>query len=527
MLERIIPRPKYAAYRGGKYKLPEELRFEYGGFEPYCAAAFCERSGRKNTGSGERIVLEREDMPGEAYRLSVSESGVSIAAGSERGVIWALTTLYKLMDGDGNVPACVISDAPGYAHRGLSLDCARHFFPAAEVMRVIEGMALAKLNVLHWHLSDDQGWRIESKKFPALNEKGGEYYTQDEIKEITGYASRRGVEIIPEIDLPGHTSAILAAFPELSCTGEQVELKRTGGIYGVILCAGKERVFDFIGALLDELCPLFPAERFHIGGDEAPKTMWQSCPDCAARMKKLGLSEPEQLQGYFACRVSEMLRAHGKRPVCWNEALRSGIVPENAEIQYWTLQHRRDMEKYADRGGRWIYSDMFELYFDYPHSMTPLRKVYGVKPHLGRKTYAHGGLTGFEACLWSEHISDRLTLERHIFPRAYALAELAWSGSGDYEDFELRLGRELELAARAGICCTDREHWDPRGRPRLEEALGHFVKMNAGLPAEVMELTKPSREFVQSFLTEFFRLSDLPALLRSMKRKKYPPVNRG
>lgn len=241
-------------------------------------------------------------------------------------------------------------------------------------MRIIEGAALEKLNVLHWHLSDDQGWRVESERFPRLNECGGEYYTKDEIRAVVEYARVRGVEIVPEIDLPGHTSAILAAYPELSCTGEPVALKTAGGVYSVILCAGKDSVFDFIEALLDELCPLFPSARFHIGGDEAPKTRWRACLDCQARIEALGLGGAEQLQGYFSCRAADMLRARGKRVICWNEALRAHRVPDGAQIQYWTLQHRHQMQQYAEAGGEWIYSDMFELYFDYPHSMIPLKR---------------------------------------------------------------------------------------------------------------------------------------------------------
>ena len=512
----LIPRSAYIAVRGGALRVADGVRFDYADFASWCAEAFFARTGLPDGGAA-RIALRREAMPEEAYRLTVTETGAEIAAASERGVIWALTTLYKLIDG-GKIDCCDISDAPKYAHRALSLDCARHFFPAAEVMRIIEGAALEKLNVLHWHLSDDQGWRVESERFPRLNECGGEYYTKDEIRAVVEYARVRGVEIVPEIDLPGHTSAILAAYPELSCTGEPVALKTAGGVYSVILCAGKDSVCDFIEALLDELSPLFPSARFHIGGDEAPKTRWRACPDCQARIEALGLGGAEQLQGYFSCRAADMLRARGKCVICWNEALRAHRVPDGAQVQYWTLQHRHQMQQYAEAGGEWIYSDMFELYFDYPHSMIPLKRVYTVRPHFGKKSFEGTGLIGLEGCLWAEHIEDCGRLESRAFPRAAALAELAWSGEGDYDGFRRRLRADVEYLERAGIAPTPEDWWDPKGRARLEEAVGYLTHMNASIPAEGRPEVEPSRELVQSFVQKFFRLTDIPALISSMRK---------
>lgn len=514
----IIPAPAHMRAGSGVCRLSGAMHIERNDFEPYCTEAFFERTGLSR-GGGPSLILEKAAMAEEAYTLCIGEDSVTVRAAGERGVIWALTTLYALID-SGSLPVCEIDDAPEYPHRGLSLDCARHFFPAAEVKRIIEGISLAKINTLHWHLSDDQGWRIESRVFPKLCAQSGEYYTQEEIRGVVEYARLRGVEIIPEIDMPGHVSAILAAYPELSCTGEPVDIKTCGGIFSVILCAGKEGVFDFIEKLLDELCPLFASERFHIGGDEVPKLCWHNCPDCQKRMAALGLAHTEQLQGYFTCRVAEMLRRHGKKPVCWNEALRAGRVPEDVQIQYWTLQHRAQMQKFAEGGGRWIYSDMFELYLDYPHSMTALKKVYETRAHFGRAAYSGSSLDGFEACLWSEHIDNAALLERRIFPRIYALAEVAWGSARSYADFKARLCAALPRLERAGLTYTAEDWWDPRGRARLDEALGYLVKMNAAMPeeirAEALDAAKPSREFVLSFVSRFFRPTDIPALLRSM-----------
>lgn len=458
----------------------------------------------------------------EAYVLSIYEEKISVEASTEQGVIWALTTLCKNISHDGSIRTCVITDSPQKAHRGLHLDAARHFFPAEEVKRIIEQISLAKMNVFHWHLADDQGWRIESKKYPRLHECSGHYYTQDEIRDVVAYAGVRGVEVIPEIDMPGHTRGILAAYPEYSCGGKKVNLAKVGGIYRVILCAGAEKTYDFLEKLLDEICPLFPSGRFHIGGDEAPKAEWEACPVCNARMKELELERYEDLQGYFSKRAAEILEKHGKQAILWNDSLESVIRPENMQMQYWSVTYNKPSAEFISQGGEWIYSDMFELYLDYPHAMTPVKKIYENHIDLGNCEFdTNNSPYGYEACVWTEYITANEELEKRIFPRVYVLAELAWHGAGDYEEFEARLIEEMKEAEKAGISVTAYENWNPQGQERQQEAFGYMAGMHTEMPkADKDETVDPSgvgEEFQKKFITRFFKEEDIPVLMGSLK----------
>lgn len=519
----LIPYPRSLTEKTGTFSVPEQLGTTIEGFEDGCVAAYRERTGRESGGAVWLQIRRDAALPTEAYRLEIRPNAVEICASEERGVIWALASMVQL-EQKGELPCCVIEDKPRFAHRGVSLDCARHFFPAEEVEKVIEEISLTKLNVLHWHLSDDQGWRIESRRFPLLHETSGDYYTQKEIRRIVAFARLRGVEIIPEIDLPGHASAILAAYPQLSCRQVPVRLADSGGIYPVILCAGRESTFAFLEELLDEIVPLFPGERFHIGGDEAPKTEWAACPHCRKRMDALGLSRLENLQGYFSSRAAAILKKHGKRCVCWNETLCAETVPEDVQIQYWTLQHRQPMQQFVRRGGDWIYSDMFELYLDYPHAMTSLRKLYGTVPHLGKEELeSKGHLLGMEACLWAEHIREAPRMEELLFPRVHALAEICWSEQRDYSSFLSRLDAFCVSRRGCGVRYTPKDAWDPKGRKRRREAVGYFTAINSGMSAEVKEQTvaaaAPNKEFAQSFVSKFFQPTDLLFLLPAMMKK--------
>lgn len=523
----------------GTFDLSEYLNVQIEGLKEYCVEAFAERTGRnyqisKTTSSGngkqeEKIqdagrekpvicIRKKESMPEEAYELAVSETGIQIAAATERGAIWALTTVCQNLK-DNQVPYMEVSDSPKCAHRGMSLDCARHFFHVDAVKKIIDALSIAKMNVLHWHLADDQGFRIESRKFPKLMEVSGDYYTQEEIREVVQYAKLYGVEVVPEIDVPGHVSAILAAYPQYSCSGRQVKVAKCGGIYPVILCAGKEDVFTFLEELLDEVCPLFESDRFHIGGDEAPKMEWKKCPHCQAVMKAEGYTDYEHLQGYFARRVSEILKKQGKTPICWNETACCGELPEDVTLQFWTLNEAEQMKQYVEAGGKWIYSDMFELYLDYPYSMTPVKKIFETVPHFGsREVPRMDGFLGMEACVWAEHITEPERLYTRIFPRIYALAETAWAGyESSYESFEDRLRQILLYLKQHGIAYTEESWWNPAGDARREEAFGYFMGINSAMDEETKaataEASKPGEEFARSFMTKFFQPEDLPYLM--------------
>lgn len=503
----------------GKFVMPDRLGAELGGFESWCVEAFAARAG---LGLGGDIWLKAEkddSIPEEGYRLTVTKKHISVQASTEIGVVWALTTVAELMQSK-EVPCCTVEDAPKHIHRALSLDCARHFFPAAEVKKIIEEISLAKMNVLHWHLTDDQAWRIESKKFPNLHTTSSDYYTQEEIKNVVEFAHVRGVEIVPEIEMPGHTTGILAAYPYLSCSQKEVQLATYGMIYPVILCAGKEETYAFLEELLDEIIPLFPGKRIHIGGDEAPKSEWKKCPHCQKKMEELGLTDYNDLQGYFASRVVDILSKHGKTAICWNETLLAVNAPKDIQVQYWTLQHRDSMQKYVEQGGKWIYSDMFEIYFDYPYSMSDMKKVYETEPHFGKESFANDpNLLGLEACLWAEHVKDSVRLENLLFPRIYALAETNWCGKQDYSGFRTRLKTFISSELHKDICYTPENWWEPKGKARRKEAIEYFVKVNSVPPeikAQTMEAAAPNKEFASSFMNKFFKPMDIPALLIAM-----------
>ena len=496
----------------GFFRLPETIRASLGPFSRECLAAFAARTGLAADAGEPWLYLKKENLPEEGYRLRVEESRITLEAATEKGIIHALTTLFLRLE-DGKISCCYLEDSPKHPHRGLSLDCVRHFFPIREVEKVLEQMALVKMNVLHFHLSDDQGWRMESLRFPELHRQSGAYYTRRELKDLVEFARLRGISIIPEIDLPGHTTAILSAYPELGCTGKRPSLAGEGGIYTTILCAGNEAVYRFLEELLPEVMELFPDERFHIGGDEAPKTQWSRCPQCRQRLKALDAEDFEALQTDFTHRVAEILRQHGKRPICWNEALKGGVRAEDMTIQYWTVEGYEQLRRYIREGRPYIYSPMYELYLDYPYAMTPVRKLYRLRLPKDK------GLIGLEAALWTEHIAESGKLHRHLFPRLYIAAELGWSGEhGPYRTFLSRLKRLCDQASARGITLMPEEKWNPKGQERRMDALDFFQKMNGGVledsVPENTHKTEPDFRMKWSYVTRFFGLSDLPALAK-------------
>lgn len=516
----ILPKPNGSVNMDARrIRIPEVFAVDYHDFDPMCASAYYARTGSKPADSPTWITLHKQEtMDAEAYRLDVTEMGVTVTAATENGVIWALTTLFQLGVADGTVPVCTVEDAPKHGHRGLSFDCIRHFFPVSAVKTVIEQLSLVKMNVLHWHLTDSEGWRIESKVFPKLHGTSNEYYTQEEIRQIVAFAAERGVEIIPEIDMPGHSTAFLAAYPHLSCTGEEVKI---GMPTLLILCAGKESTYEFLEMLLDEVCALFPSKRFHIGGDEAVKAAWKNCPHCRKRMEDEGLENVEELQGWFTVRVNEMLRARGKEMVCWNDVLKAKTRPEHILPQYWTMQHVQSMLEYFATGGKFVYSDMFELYLDYPHSMNSLKKVYTCKPHLYNVDCSEApGLVGLEACLWSEHVYTPEQLYRRLFPRCQALAENAWSRELDYDDFKIRLKAVLDYARTQGVEGVAEDGWDPTGEAKIQEAVEYLKKMfgmvasvASGDASTMLEEMGLSMDTIIQMGSLFFEKDEIPTVM--------------
>ena len=396
----------------------------------------------------------------EAYRLVVDSGNMEISASSPTGLFRGWMTLRKILpvacetgcEVGFNIPGVVIEDAPVFEHRGLLLDGCRHFQDVAFVRKQIETLALHGMNVLHWHLTEDQGWRIEIPSRPRLTEiaawrtesdgsRHGGYYTTEDIQEVVAFAAARHIEIIPEIEMPGHSSAAIAAYPELGCTGDTLAVPHRWGVFKDIYCAGKEETFVFLQEVMDEVVRLFPGPRIHIGGDEAPKVRWEECPLCQERMKAEGLANEEELQRWFIGRMGRYLESKGKTIIGWDEILEGGL-PEGAAVQSW-----RGMEGAAEAvhlGADVVVSPTSHCYLDYPVRSTDLEEAYSFNPMPDSLSHGPGRILGGEGNMWTEHAPQE-RVEGMVYPRLTALAEVFWSGpkrtavEGAYVDFVARL----------------------------------------------------------------------------------------
>ena len=402
-----------------------------------------------------RITENVKSFKHEGYKLKVSQNGIDISALTPTGLFYGVQTLRQLFPPEIesltqkkvtlSIPCVIIEDFPRFPWRGFMLDEARHFFGKGVVKKILDLMAFLKLNIFHWHLTDDQGWRIEIKKYHLLTEVGSKrkgtfiskrkgidgipvsgYYLQEDLKEIINYAAERFITIIPEIDFPGHSTAILASYPELSCIGGPFEVSTRFGIHKEVLCVGKEKVFEFVQDVLNEVMNIFPSEIIHIGGDEVPKRRWHRCPDCQNRMKDEGLETEEDLQVYFTNRIADYITSHGRNLVGWNEILNENL-DKNAICQYWTRNFDKVLE-HIRMGRNVVMSEMNAVYLNIPNNLLPLRKTYMYDPipnELEQKFFNQ--ILGLEACLWTEYIPNKKRLEWHTFPRLIAVAEIGWT----------------------------------------------------------------------------------------------------
>lgn len=419
-------------------------------------------NGEPNGGKPTPIVLEQQAGWGaEGYELVIADDRVHLVASTAAGAFRGLTTLRQLapvscetLSGcpDGfQWPAVHIQDAPVYEHRGLLLDVCRHFMEVDFVKKVLDGLALHKFNVLHWHLTEDQGWRLAMDAYPKLTEVGawrteedgtlhGGFYSKDEIRQVVEYAAQRHIKVIPEIEMPGHSRAALAAYPELSCTGELQEVPNKWGVFKDIYCAGNEGTFVFLETVMTEVLELFPSDFIHIGGDEAPKVRWEACSKCQARIASEGLHDEHELQSYFIGRMGQWLADRGRRLVGWDEILDGGL-PEGATVQSWRgLDGAR---RALAMGHDAILSPTSHCYLDYPLDATDLEEVYGFDPSsVGEGT---GKVLGGEVNMWSEHAPQSL-VESKVYPRASAFAEVMWTPleQRDFAQFLSRLDRHYD-----------------------------------------------------------------------------------
>ncbi len=428
-----------------------------------------------------------DELGKEGYRLKVTKKNIFIEAAAPNGLFYGCQTLRQLLPVqieskeiietvEWTVPAVEIKDKPRYKWRGMHLDVSRHFFDKEFVKRYIDLIAMHKMNIFHWHLTDDNGWRLEIKQYPKLAEKSawrvdredqpwrgrtpprpgekatyGGYYTHEDIKEIVAYAGRRHITVVPEIEMPGHTSEVFAAYPELSCRGKELYVQP--GLYWPnvdVFCAGNEQTFEFLQRVIDEVAELFPGPYIHIGGDEAKKTNWQACPKCQARIKAEGLKDEHELQSYFIKRIEKYINSKGKRLIGWDEILEGGLAP-SATVMSW-----RGMKggiEAAKMGHDVVMTPTDYCYFDYYQGdkevepvaiggYIPLEKVYEFDPRPeSLPVDKHKYILGGQANLWTEFISTSEHAEYMVLPRMSALSEVVWSPREhrNWEDFILRM----------------------------------------------------------------------------------------
>lgn len=417
-----------------------------------------ERTGDGNA-QWEWIASEHE-LGEEGYVLTVEGDRVTVEAVDEEAAFRAWTTLRQLIPpaceqgcpSGFTLPAVRVEDHAYLAHRGLLLDCCRHFMEPEFVKQIIELLAVQKMNVLHWHLTEDQGWRLPIAAYPKLTEVGGYrtevdgrvtggFYTREEIEDILAFAAERHITVIPEIELPGHCRAALAAYPWLGCTGDTLPVPNNWGVFKDVYCAGNDSTMAFMKAVLDEVCDLFPSDVIHIGGDEVPKVRWAECPKCQAKMNRLGLHDESELQTAFINEIGAHLASRGKRIMGWDEILEGGL-PEGAMVQSW-----RGMEGAIEAthlGTDAVVSPTSHCYLDYPLRSTDLHEVYGFEP-VPEEALGHAGeIVGGECNMWTERAPQELVMGK-VFPRATGLAEVLWSGpevtqaEGAYDRFLDRL----------------------------------------------------------------------------------------
>jgi hexosaminidase len=487
----IIPQPVSVEQHRGSYKLEKTIGIfsidsEVAGY----LQAYLIEQGYKTTTATLRkanvvVTLFKPDtlLPEGYHVLTINKNGVGIHAVSGTGLFYGVQTLIQLMalSEKNTLPYVSITDYPRFTWRGLHLDVCRHFFPVSFIKKYIDVMAHYKLNKFHWHLTEDQGWRIEIKKYPKLQEvaayrketlighysnqphqfdgkKYGGYYTQEEIREVVEYAGQRHITVVPEIEMPGHSLAALSAYPHLGCTGGPYEAATKWGVFNDVYCAGKESTFTFLQDVLDEVMSLFPSEYIHVGGDECPKERWKKCEHCQKRMRNEKLKDEHELQSYFIQRIEKYLNSKGRKLIGWDEILEGGLAP-NATVMSWRGESGGIAA--AKSGHNVVMSPGFALYFDHYQArtenepvaiggFTPLRKVYEydpTPPSLNSEEAQH--ILGAQANVWTEYIPTTEHVEYMVYPRALALAEVVWSPreTRNWDNFYERVNKHLSLLA--------------------------------------------------------------------------------
>ena len=484
----VIPQPLLLEYTDGEFVVEPDLKIFVKDKSPVAQAAAQLLSDKISATTGHAVKIEHSEpkkevrnaiqlltsstdaaLGDEGYTVSVTTNGIIARAPKPAGLLYAAETIRQLFPPELelksrtgtsplSIPALTIIDKPRFSWRGCMLDCSRHFMEKDFIFHYLDILAYYKMNVFHWHLTDDQGWRLEIKKYPRLTEFGawrqedgkryGGFYTQEDAKEVIAYAKKLNIRVVPEIEMPGHSSAAIASYPYLSCFENVKEVPSQWGIERTIMCAGKESVFEFEENVLAEVAALFPDDYVHIGGDEAPKNNWKECPKCQERIKSEGLKDENELQSYFIKRIEKVLAKHGKKMIGWDEIYEGGLSP-TAIVQYWN--HDQYFRGAIENGNRVITSPTKFAYFDYPEfpdpekpkwmRILPVSTVYSFDPIIeGVQPWQEHLVLGGEAPLWTER-APQPRVEHQLLPRLTAFSEVLWSRRGpkDYSDFLKRL----------------------------------------------------------------------------------------
>ena len=490
----IIPNPQQVSCNGSKaitLTADSRISIPHSGKELRGAAELFARDVAREEGLTLKIVEKPEGeirlavdpkLGEEAYRLSVRPEGVVVEGGSPAGVFYGLQSLRQLVAQYGTtLPEVQVEDAPSFGYRGAMLDCCRHFFTVEEVKTFLDILALHKINRFHWHLTEDQGWRIEIKRYPELTKIGSRraetvlgnnsvaydgipydgYYTQDDVREVVAYAAERFIEVIPEIEMPGHASAALATYPWLGCAGEGYKVQTCWGVFPEVFCAGKESTFEFLQNVLSEVIELFPSKYIHVGGDECPKESWEKCPACQKRIQDEHLKNEHELQSYFVLRMEKWLNEHGRHLIGWDEILEGGIS-QSATIMSW--RGAKGGIAAARAGNKVIMTPNTHCYLDYYQTQhpqgnepwgiggyVPVEKAYALDPYDQLTEAERPYILGVQGNIWTEYIAGFAHLQHMVLPRLAALAEVGWSYERrDAEDFRRRMEVFRKLYERQG-----------------------------------------------------------------------------
>jgi len=489
---KIIPAPDKQIFLDGFFKLndnttinyPNEFKNSVNFLSSYLNQGEAQYLFIKNKNASKNFVhflLDEKLSNDEAYKIEIKKNGITITSRDNKGAFYAIQTLRQLIPAsfedktypntEISIKCQIIEDSPRFKYRGMHLDVGRHLFSVEFIKKYIDALAMLKFNTFHWHLTEDQGWRIEIKKYPKLNTiaayrdstlaghytdrprkydktRYGGYYTQEQVKDVVNYALEREITIIPEIEMPGHSKAAIAAYPELGCTGENVNVATLWGVFEDIYCS-KEETFNFLEDVIDEVAELFPGEYIHIGGDEAPKTRWEKCKNCQSVIKRENLKDEHELQSYFITRMEKYINSKGKKIIGWDEILEGGLAP-NATVMSW--RGTSGGIKAANMKHDVIMTPNATCYLDHYQSKdkneplaiggyTPLEEIYNYEPipeELDSESSKY--IIGAQGNVWTEYMSTSEYVEYMVFPRIFALSEVVWSkNKSNFEEFTSRV----------------------------------------------------------------------------------------